>query len=121
MAQTPTVFHYPGCSTCKKALRWLKDAGVAAELHDIVLTPPDRATLAAAVERSGLPIERFFNTSGQSYRQGGFSARLPSMSLDDKLDALAADGKLIKRPLLIGADTVLVGFKQPDWEATFGR
>ncbi|MEY3012634.1 MAG: hypothetical protein RIT45_1369 [Pseudomonadota bacterium] len=120
MAPTPTVFHYPGCSTCKKALRWLEAAGVSVEPVDIVLTPPDRATLAAAVTRSGLPIERFFNTSGQSYRQGGFSARLPGMSLGDKLDALAADGKLIKRPLLIGAAGVLVGFKQPEWEAMFG-
>lgn len=115
-----TVYHYAGCSTCKKALRWLAERGVQAELRPIVDTPPARDELATAVQRSGLPIQRFFNTSGQSYRQGGFGARMASMSEDDKLDALAADGKLIKRPLLIDERGVLVGFKPAEWEAHFG-
>jgi arsenate reductase len=115
------VYHYGGCSTCKKALAWLSAHGVAAERVDLVATPPDAATLGDLWRRSGLPLERFFNTSGQSYRDGGFKDRLPSMDDAAKLAALAADGKLVKRPILDAGVHVRVGFREADWDAALGR
>lgn len=111
------VYEYPACSTCKKALKWLNDHQLSYQRVHIVDSPPSREVLSAAIDASGLPIKRFFNTSGQSYRQGGFSERLPTMSKEEAIDALAADGKLIKRPLVItdGAARVLVGFKEAEW------
>ena len=109
------VWQYPGCSTCRKALAYLRGKGIAHDAIDIVLTPPDRATLRDAWQRSGLPLRKFFNTSGQSYRLGGFGERIAAMSDDEQLDALAADGKLIKRPLVVTADRVLVGFAPEAW------
>jgi arsenate reductase len=114
------VFHYGGCSTCKKALAWLSARGLAHERVDLVATPPDAATLGDLWRRSGLPLERLFNTSGQSYREGAFKDRLPAMSDDAKLAALAADGKLVKRPILDTGAQVLVGFREPDWSASLG-
>lgn len=114
-----TVYQYPRCSTCRKALKWLEARGVAHETVDLVAEPPDATTLRALWERSGLPVARFFNTSGQSYRAGGFKDLLPKMSDDEALAALAADGKLVKRPLVDGGDFTLVGFREPDWAARF--
>jgi arsenate reductase len=114
---TPTLYHYAGCGTCKKAIAFLTARGLAFSRVDLVATPPDRATLTRLWRTSGLPLERFFNTSGESYRAGGFKDRLPRMTEADKLEALARDGKLIKRPILDLGDRVLVGFKEPDWEA----
>ena len=115
-----TVYQYKGCSTCRKALRWLGEQGVEAAVVDIVTRPPDRDALERAWKRSGLPLKRFFNTSGQSYRNGGFKDRLPSMSESEQLDALAADGKLIKRPLVVAQEGTLVGFREADWAVFFG-
>ena len=115
----PTVFQYPKCSTCRKALAYLDAQGVAYESIDIVQRPPSRTQLAAALKQSGLPVKRFFNTSGQSYRDGKFGERLPEMSERDALDALAADGKLIKRPLVLGKGFVLVGFDAAQYQARF--
>ncbi len=109
------VWQYAGCSTCRKALAHLRARGVAHTAIDIVSSPPDRATLREAWLRSGLPLRKFFNTSGQSYRQGGFGEKLATMSDDAQLDALAADGKLIKRPLVMTSDRVLVGFAADAW------
>ena len=106
------VFHYPACSTCKKALKWLADEGVNVEPIDIVKSPPSKAELRAAWQQSGLPLRKLFNTSGVSYREGNFGERLETMSDSEALDALAADGKLIKRPLLLGGKVVLVGFNE---------
>ena len=120
-----TVYHYPGCSTCKKALRWLTENGLNADVLDIRQAPPSATLLAEVHTASGLPIKRFFNTSGQSYRQGGWKDRLPELSDADACDALAADGMLIKRPILIrrthdAIDAVQVGFKADAWAATLG-
>ncbi len=106
------VYQYPGCSTCKKALRWLKEHGIDVSTVHIVDSPPSQELLASLVDRSGLPLKRFFNTSGQSYRLGGFKERLPGMSRTEQLAALAADGKLIRRPILVSEHVVLVGFKE---------
>jgi arsenate reductase len=116
----PTVYHYSKCSTCRKALSYLAAQGVAHEAIDIVEKPPSKAQLKAALATSGLPIKRFFNTSGQSYREGKFGERLPQLSEAQALDALAADGKLIKRPLVIGKGFVLVGFDAEAYQARFG-
>lgn len=110
------VYHYPNCSACKKALAWLNSAAVQAERIDIVQQPPTAAALRVAWQRSGLPLKRFFNTAGQSYRAGRFADRLATMSDEEQLAALAADGKLIKRPLLIADNRVLVGFRPADWQ-----
>jgi arsenate reductase len=115
----PTVYQYPKCSTCRKALAYLDSKGVSYESVDIVQQPPSRAQLAAALKLSGLSIQRFFNTSGQSYRDGKFGERLPEMSEAQALDALAGDGKLIKRPLVVGKGFVLVGFDAAAYQARF--
>jgi arsenate reductase len=110
------VWAYDGCGTCKKAIAWLRANDVAHEVRPIVTSPPSRAELEALWKRSGLPLKRLFNTSGQSYRDGGFGAKLPTMSDAEALDALAADGKLIKRPLVDAGSKVLVGFDPATWE-----
>jgi arsenate reductase len=112
-----TVYHYPNCSTCKKALKWLDAHGVEQERIDIVASPPSESTLRRIWKASGLPIAKLFNTSGQSYRQGGFKEKLPAMTEAEALAALAADGKLIKRPLVDGGTFAIVGFD----EARFTR
>ena len=113
----PTLYWYAGCSTCKKAARLLDANGVAHARVDLKSSPPDVATLRGLWARSGAPIKRLFNTSGQSYRGGGFSTRLPDMTDDDALAALAADGMLIKRPLLASGERVLIGFSEAEWQA----
>ena len=112
-----TVLQYPKCGTCRKALKWLDDHGVAYDSSDLVAAPPALARLRDLHRRSGLPVARFFNTSGESYRSGNWKARLPTLSEAEALAALAADGKLIKRPLVDTGDAVLVGFD----EATYAR
>jgi len=116
-----TVYQYASCSTCRKALKWLAQNQLAHETVPIVTRPPSRAALASALKRSGLPLRSFFNTSGESYRNGGFKDRLPAMSEEQALEALAADGKLIKRPLLVGEDQVLVGFDEKVWSTALLR
>ncbi len=110
------VYCYARCTTCKKALKWLDERGVAYELIDIKENNPSREDLAKWHAMSGLPLKKFFNTSGQIYRQMELSKKLPSMSESEQLDLLATDGMLVKRPLVIGEDFVLTGFKEADWE-----
>lgn len=107
-----TLYHYPNCSTCKKAIKWLKGQEVELTLVDLVKETPSIEAVEDLHRRSGLPLKRFFNTSGQSYRGGGFKEKLPTMSEADCYAALAADGKLIKRPILDLGGQVLVGFKE---------
>jgi arsenate reductase len=110
-----TVYQYPKCSTCRKALKWLDEHSVRYEPVNIVEAPPAHSTLAGALKHTGLPLRALFNTSGESYRNGGFKERLPSLSQTEALSALAQDGKLIKRPLLIDGERVLVGFDEKRW------
>lgn len=113
-------FQYPKCGTCRKALKWLDAKGVRYEAHDLVAEPIPEKTLRDLVRRSGLPIARFFNTSGESYRAGGFKDRLKSMSEDEALAALARDGKLVKRPIVDTGREVLVGFDEAAYKRVFG-
>lgn len=119
MTASVTVYQYSGCGTCRTALRWLRDHNVSFEVVDIVSAPPSPAILSKALKTSGLPIRRLFNTSGQSYRQGGFKELLPSMSTPQAIAALAQDGKLIKRPLIVGQQFALVGFKAEQYAEVF--
>lgn len=105
-----TVYQYPKCSTCRKALKWLDAKKVAHATHDLVADPLPATTLRDLWKRSGLPLARFFNTSGESYRKGNFKERLTKMSDAEALAALAADGKLVKRPIVDAGAHVLVGF-----------
>lgn len=117
----PKVYQYPKCSTCRKALAFLNEAKVPFESIDIVGEPPSKKTLKTVLELSGLPIQKLFNTSGQSYREGKFGERLKTMTESQALDALSADGKLIKRPLLVGDGYALVGFDQAAYQKRFAR
>lgn len=114
----PKLYHYPNCSTCRKARKWLEANGVEVKLIDIVQEPPSKTTLAKVKKLAGVEVRKLFNTSGQSYRNGGWKTKLPDLSEAEALAALAEDGKLIKRPLLLGADYALVGFKEADYEQT---
>lgn len=109
------VYCYSRCSTCKKALKWLDDKGIAHEDIDIKANHPDEETLRKYYAMSGLPLKRFFNTSGIPYREMGLSKKLSSMSEDEQLALLATDGMLVKRPLVVGEDFVLTGFKEAEW------
>lgn len=111
---------YPKCSTCQKAKKWLDAHGKAAEPRDIKSQPPTAEELSAWQEKSGLPLKKFFNTSGQSYRALGLKDRLDTMDRAEQLALLAEDGMLVKRPILVDGDTVLVGFKEADWTAALG-
>ncbi len=107
---------YPKCSTCKKARKWLEENEIGFDERDIKENRPTRKELAKWHKASGLPLRRFFNTSGMLYRELQLKDKLSDMSEDEMLDLLATDGMLVKRPLLITDDAVLVGFKQAEWE-----
>ena len=109
------VYCYSRCTTCKKALNWLDEKGIAHEVIDIKADHPDEGTLRKYYSLSGLPLKRFFNTSGIQYRELELSKKLPGMSEDEQLALLATDGMLVKRPLLVGEDFVLTGFKEAEW------
>ena len=108
---------YPKCSTCAKARKWLEEQEISFEERDIKTDNPTEAELRDWHRRSGLPLKRFFNTSGLQYKALGLKERLPEMSEDEMLKRLAADGMLVRRPLLVGNDFVLVGFKEAEWES----
>ena len=113
-----TFICYPKCTTCRKAQKWLDENRIAYDLRNIKLENPAYEELAAWHRRSGLPLKKFFNTSGLLYKSMELKDRLPAMSEDEMLKLLAADGMLVKRPLLVGEDFVLPGFKPADWEKT---
>ena len=106
---------YPKCTTCQRAKKWLDDNGVEYELRDIKIDNPSLDELTKWYNKSGLPIKRFFNTSGLLYKSLGLKDKLPEMSEQEALKLLSTDGMLVKRPLLIGDDFVLVGFKEAEW------
>ena len=109
------IYCYSRCTTCKKALQWLDDRGIDYSLIDIKADHPDEETLRSYYKMSGLPLKRFFNTSGIPYREMELSKKLPGMSEDDQLALLSTDGMLVKRPLLVGDDFVLTGFREEEW------
>jgi arsenate reductase (glutaredoxin) len=113
-------YHYPKCSTCRKARKWLDEHGVKYADSDLVASPIPLAKLRDLHKRSGQPVTRLFNTSGESYRAGNFKVRSQSMSDSDVLSALAKDGKLVKRPILDTGKSVLIGFDEDAYASQLG-
>lgn len=107
---------YPKCSTCQKAKKWLDDNGVKYDDRHIKENNPSFEELKEWYEKSGLPLKRFFNTSGMLYKSMNLKDRLPEMSENEQLELLSTDGMLVKRPLLIGDDFVLCGFREKEWQ-----
>ena len=112
-----TFICYPKCTTCQNARKWLDENRIEYEFRDIKTDNPSLEELSAWYKLSGLPIKKFFNTSGLLYKSMDLKNKLPGMTDEEMLALLATDGMLVKRPLLVSDDFVLVGFKQADWEA----
>lgn len=107
---------YPKCSTCRKAKAWLSEHGIAFDARHIVEENPTKEELSRWHERSGLGIKRFVNTSGMKYRELGLKDKLPGMTEEEVYELLATDGMLVKRPIIVGEDFVLTGFKEAEWK-----
>ncbi|SHK72557.1 arsenate reductase family protein [Hespellia stercorisuis] len=110
------VYCYPKCTTCKKALAWLDAQGIAYDLYDIKEQNPSADDLKSWHQMSGLPLKKFFNTSGMKYKELALKDKLPEMNEEEQYALLGTDGMLVKRPLVIGDDFVLTGFRQKEWE-----
>ncbi|MBO5304784.1 MAG: arsenate reductase family protein [Clostridia bacterium] len=110
---------YPKCTTCQKAQKWLDDNQVKYDFRDIKIDNPTLEELAEWYKKSGLPLKKFFNTSGLLYKELDLKNKLLSMTEDEMLELLATNGMLVKRPLIIGDDFVLVGFKEGEWKNKF--
>ena len=107
---------YPKCTTCQKARKWLEEQGISYEERDIKTENPQKEELKEWYKKSGLPLKRFFNTSGMLYKQMNLKDKLPEMSEEEQLEQLATDGMLVKRPIVVEGDIVLTGFKAAEWE-----
>ncbi len=115
------LYIYPKCSTCRSAVKYLEENNIEFEERDIVLNRPNYEELEEYIKLSGKKIEKFFNTSGMKYRELGLKDKIPQMSDKEKIELLASDGMLVKRPMLIGNDFVLNGFRLKDWEERFNK
>ena len=111
---------YPKCTTCQKALKWLEARGMQVEVRDIKTQRPNEQELRTWFQASGLPLKKFFNTSGLQYKALGLKDKLPGMSEEEQIALLATDGMLVKRPILVGDGFVLVGFKEAQWAEQLG-
>ena len=107
---------YPKCTTCQRAKKWLDDHGIAYDLRDIKLDNPNLAELTEWYKKSGVPLKKFFNTSGLLYKSLDLKNKLPTMSESEMLELLASDGMLVKRPIAVSDDFVLLGFKEEEYE-----
>ena len=112
-----TLICYEKCGTCRKAKAWLEEKGVGYDLRPIKEQNPTAEELRGWIAVSGLPVRKFFNTSGLLYKELQLKDKLPGMTEDEMVDLLATNGMLVKRPILVGEDFVLVGFKEAEWEA----
>lgn len=108
--------YYPKCSTCQRAKKWLEEKQITFEARDVKLQNPTKEELIEWHQRSGLPLKKFFNTSGMLYREMQLKDRLPEMSEEEQYDLLASDGMLVKRPIVVTKEQVLVGFREKEWE-----
>ncbi len=116
-----TLFlEYPKCSTCQKAKKWLDERKISYEDRHIVEKNPTEEELKTWIARSGLPIKKFFNTSGMKYKELNLKEKLPDMSEEEQIRLLATDGMLVKRPLIVADDYVLTGFRKKEWEDKLG-
>jgi len=107
---------YPKCTTCQKARKWLDENGMEYTFRDIKTENPSAAEIEEWHKKSGLPLKRFFNTSGQKYKELGMKDKIPQMTDAEQYEVLSTDGMLVKRPLIVADHAVLTGFKQPEWE-----
>ena len=112
---------YPKCTTCQKAKKWLDDNKIEYEFRDIKISNPTAEELAQWHRLSGLPLKKFFNTSGLLYKSMDLKNKLPTMNDEEMIALLSTDGMLVKRPLLVGEDFVLVGFKEVEWTELKGK
>lgn len=112
---------YPKCTTCQKAKKWLDDNNIGYELRDIKTDNPNLSELTEWYQKSGLPLKKFFNTSGLLYKSLDLKNKLPEMSEQEMLELLSTDGMLVKRPILVGDDFVLVGFKEDKWKVNVNK
>lgn len=115
------VYHYPQCGTCRKALKWFKDHKIEVETQHIVDDPPTKEQLRDWIRQSELGIRKFFNTSGQVYKQLNLKEKLPNMSEEEMIELLAANGKLIKRPIVVQGQDITVGFNEEQFQVVWGR
>ena len=111
------VLCYPRCGTCKKALKWLDDNGIRYDYRHIVEENPTKEELKEWYVKSGLPLKKFFNTSGLKYKELNLKDKIPQMTEEEIFDLLSTDGMLVKRPILIDGEKILVGFKESEWES----
>ena len=109
------LYCYPRCTTCKKAVKWLEENGIDYEYKHIVEETPSKEDIKKYYKESGLPLKRFFNTSGNVYKELNLKEKLAEMSEDEQFELLASNGMVLKRPLFVGKDFVLVGFKEAEW------
>jgi transcriptional regulator, spx/mgsR family len=109
------VYCYPRCTTCKKAIKWLDENGIEYEYKHIVEETPSKEDIKRYYKESGLPLKRFFNTSGNVYKEMNLKEKLAEMSENEQFELLASNGMVLKRPLFVGKDFVLVGFKEAEW------
>ncbi|MCJ8013346.1 arsenate reductase family protein [Paenibacillus sp. KQZ6P-2] len=114
------VYQYPKCGTCRSAVKWLQAHGHELELHHIMEEPPKPEVLANLVKLSGLPLKKFFNTSGEVYKELGLKDKLSSIDEEEQIKLLSSNGKLIKRPLVTDGSKVTVGFKEDLYESAWG-
>ena len=110
---------YPKCTTCQRARKWLDERGVSYEVRDIKTENPTQEELRTWWQKSGLPLKRFFNTSGQLYKGMNLKEKLPGMGEEEQLALLASNGMLVKRPILVGDSFVKAGFREAEWEKLF--
>lgn len=113
------ILCYPKCTTCKKALKWLDENKISYEIRDIKADNPSKEELKSWYKKSGLPLKRFFNTSGNLYKELNLKDRLKDMTEEEQIELLSTDGMLVKRPILAGEDFVLTGFKEAEWKEVF--
>lgn len=117
--EKPLFIYYPKCGTCQKALKWLKANSIEVEMRDIIVENPCAEELSKWMQQSQLPSKKFFNTSGVRYKELNLKSVLPTATQEQQVELLASEGKLVKRPILVVGDTVLVGFKESEYENLF--
>lgn len=116
----PLFVQYPKCGTCRKAAKWLEVNGVEVTSRHIVEENPQQEELAEWIEKSGLPVSRFFNTSGMIYREKNLKEKVKSATKEELLEILSSNGMVVKRPIVVGDDFVLVGFNEKEWKEKLG-
>ncbi|NBI30263.1 arsenate reductase family protein [Chengkuizengella marina] len=116
-----TVYEYSRCGTCRKAIKWFKEKNIDIKLIPIVEEPPSASEISELIQKSGLDIKKFFNTSGQVYKEMKLKDKLPSMIEEEKIKLLASNGKLLKRPIVTDGDKVTVGFKEETFQEVWNN